>query len=200
MTRRAFAAAVFLFAAALAAGCRTLPVADDGLAFETRRAELLAAGSWSLRGRLAVETEDSRGFSGSFSWLQRGERSTLTVRGPLGGGVLEVDGTPQEMRLTVRGEEHVLQDPEIDLSTQVGWWIPVESLGEWLRGLPDARFPAVADHRGPAGAITALEQRGWRVDYLEYRLADGLLLPRRLTLAHEGLELRLSVDDFARGP
>src|SRR5690606_8488109 len=141
---------------------------------------------------------DERGFQGSFTWVQDGERSTLSVRGPLGGGLLEVDGTPDRMQVTARGEQHVLTAPELDLSPLVGWWIPVESLGEWLPGLPDPRFASDGDHGGPAGALRTLSQREWQLEYPEYRVAAGVLVPRRIDLVHDGLELRLTVDDFTR--
>ncbi|HEX5420846.1 MAG TPA: lipoprotein insertase outer membrane protein LolB [Gammaproteobacteria bacterium] len=183
-----------LAAALLGAGCAHVPVKPphDGLSFAQRRARLEAVSTWRLRGRLAVST-GKQGFQGSYSWLEDGRRLELSVHGPLGAGVLEIAGTPRQLTVTARGETRVLTDPETDLSRLLGWWIPVESLPDWLLGLPDPAFPDQAVFNG-SFAIESLEQRQWRIEYTEYQLEQGLLLPRRIDMQHGSLELRLTVD------
>lgn len=191
--RRAAALAAVL----LAAGCAHVepePRQHDGLSFDERQARLQAIDAWEMRGRLAVDTGE-RAFQGRFNWLQDDASSTLIVRGPLGAGVLEVSGSPERMVVTARGEQRVLEDPEADLSALLGWWMPVDSLRAWLLGLPDPKFGADAQI-GRDTVIDTLEQRLWHVEYASYQLSDGLLVPRRIDMAHGQLELRLTVDQW----
>lgn len=186
--------AALVVAVLLAAACAPR-LEHDGLRFEERRARLSAEASWRMQGRLAIDTGERAG-SGRFSWIQDGDVSTLLVRGPLGGGVLEVTGTQSEMIVTSRGERRVLTDPETDLSALLGWWVPVESLDAWLLGLPDPRFRA--DTRvGPSDALQRLDQRFWRVEYVSYQLIGGVLVPRRIEMTHDDLYVRITVDDWS---
>lgn len=191
MSRIALLVAVLL--AAAGCGQRAL-VEHDGLTFDERRARLTAISSWEMRGRIAVDTGD-RGFPATFRWRQDGDISTLLIRGPLGAGAVEVTGSPDEMIVTARGERHVLEDPETELSALLGWWVPVESLRAWLLGLPDPAYPAESRF-GRADVLTGLDQRLWRLDYAAYQLAEGLLVPRRIEMTHDRLDVRLTVDDW----
>jgi outer membrane lipoprotein LolB len=201
MSRRLAAAALAAFALQ---GCATLPLGSDGLVYDDRRARLEAVDSWESSGRLAVDTGE-RGFQGSFRWQQAGDQLELTVRGPLRNTVLQVSGTPRDLTVTARGDTRVLADPETELSALLGWWLPVGSLHAWLLGIPDAAFPARTD-RGPEGTLAWLEQRLWRVDYPAFQLGAmpalpsvapaGVLIPRRIDLAHGELRVRLTVDDW----
>ena len=94
-------------------------VEHDGLGFDERRARLTAIPAWEMRGRIAVDTGE-RGFPATFRWRQEGERSTLVIRGPFGAGAVEVTGSPERMIVRARGEQHVLEDPETDLSALLG--------------------------------------------------------------------------------
>jgi len=180
--------------------CAHLPVGTDGLRYEDRRSALEGVTAWEIRGRLAVDTGD-RGFQGSFNWRQDDDRLDLAVRGPLGAGVLRVAGTAAALTYTARGETRTLTDPEEELSALLGWWLPVGSLHSWLLGLPDGRFRADTE-AGADGTLAAIEQRLWRVAYPTYQLAplagvaNGLLVPRRIDLAHGDLKLRLTIDDW----
>ncbi|HEX6994220.1 MAG TPA: lipoprotein insertase outer membrane protein LolB [Gammaproteobacteria bacterium] len=190
---------VVLLAAVLvaAAGCQRALVEHDGLGFDERRARLAAIQAWEMRGRIAVETGE-RGFPATFRWRQDGDVSTLVIRGPFGAGAVEVTGSPERMVVTARGEQHVLEDPEQELSELLGWWVPVESLRTWLLGLPDPAYEA--DTRiGRANVLTALEQRLWRLEYEGYQLAEGVLVPRRIDMSHDELEVRLRIDDWTIG-
>jgi outer membrane lipoprotein LolB len=184
-----------LAAAALLAACAHVAVRqNDGLSFAERRARLEAITSWQMRGRLAVSTGE-RGYQANYRWRQDGDRLDVSVRGFLGAGAVEVRGSPAELTVTARGEQRVLRDPEAQLSELLGWWMPVESLRYWLLGLPDPAFQGELDF-GQATTLQTLDQRLWHVAYESYQLSDGMLVPRRIDMRHDALELRLTVDAF----
>ena len=154
-----------------------------------------------MRGRVAVSAGE-RAFQASFRWHQDADALELAVRGPLGAGALEVNGTPSSLKVTSRGETRVLSDPEAQLSELLGWWLPVGSLHAWLLGLPDPAFNA-ATQPGPDGTLASFEQRLWRVAFASYQLAppkpeagSPLLVPHRIDLEHGDLRLRLTIDDW----
>ena len=183
----------------LLTACARLPVvATDGRSLEQRREVLEAVDSWEMRGRLAVDTGDERGaFQGRFSWRQESGSLELVVRSAIGAGVLQVSGPREALMVTHRGETRTLVDPERELSELVGWWLPIGSLPAWLLGLPDPDFRAETE-AGADGTLAAFEQRLWRAAYPTYQLAGGtqgaVLVPRRIDLSHETLELRLTID------
>jgi outer membrane lipoprotein LolB len=193
--RRAGALAVPVL---LAAGCAHVPPGTDdrdGLTLDQRQARLESVDSWEMSGRLAVDTGE-RAFPARFRWLQDDDISPLSVRGPLGAGSLEVTGSPERMMITAGGEQRVLEDPEADLSAQLGWWLPVESLGDWLLGMPDPEFEAETRIERDT-VLRTLEQRLWRLEFVSYQLSGGLLVPRRIDMAHGPLEVRLTVDTWS---
>jgi outer membrane lipoprotein LolB len=196
MSSRAACAAA---AIALLGACTTLPTGTDGRNLEERREAFAAFDAWDMRGRLTVDTGD-RGFQGSFNWSQRDDTLELIVRGPLRNGVLQVEGEPDSLTVTARGETRTLTDPEAELSELIGWWLPVASLPDWLLGLPDDAFRAVTVP-GTDGTLASLEQRLWRVDYPEYRLvalagSGQVVVPRRIDLVHGTLTLKLTIDEW----
>ena len=188
-------------AAALVTACASMPVGSDGLSYEQRRDQLEAVAAWDMRGRVAVSAGE-RAFQASFRWHQDADALDLAVRGPLGAGALEVNGTPSALTVTSRGDTRVLSDPETQLSELLGWWLPVGSLHAWLLGLPDPAFNA-ATQPGPDGTLASFEQRLWRVAFMSYQLAPAkpdsgspLLVPHRIDLEHGDLRLRLTIDDW----
>jgi outer membrane lipoprotein LolB len=183
-------------AALIAAACAHREVAvDDGLNNAERQARLAAVADWDMRGRLAIATTE-RSYQARVAWSQRGSRLELEVRGFLGARSFRIAGDADLLEVEERGESRILTDPEIQLSAEFGWWLPVTSLEYWLLGRPDPDYPRRLD-RGSAGTLTSLDQRDWRVAYEEYQLAGGLLVPRRITLRHASLELRLAVTDWS---
>jgi outer membrane lipoprotein LolB len=181
-------------AAIVLGGCAHTGVVDDGLNYQQRQARLSDFSDWILRGRLVIDTGE-RGYQARVSWQQRGDGLELEVRGLLGAGSFRIEGNDTSLTVTRRGETEVLTDPERQLSAMFGWWLPVTSLDSWLLGQPDTAYPANAG-RGAAGTLASLEQRDWRIVYDEYQLAGGLLVPRRVTLSHQALELTLVTTDW----
>ena len=178
--------------AAILGGCAHAPVGHDELSYPERRSYLEQLDGWDVSGRIAVDTGE-QAFQGRFQWRQSADSLDLSIRGPLGAGVLQITGPADHLTVRARGENWELTDPETELSALLGWWLPVSSLSSWLLGLPDPAFPAETS-LGPDDALQSLEQRRWRLTYESYQLADGVLLPRRIDLAHQNLELRVIVD------
>lgn len=191
-------AASLVGAVLLLAGCAHRLAVDDGLDAPEREARLLALRDWDLQARLTIDTGDSA-HRANVDWRQRGERIELYVRGFLGAGSFRVQGDERSLTVTNRDGTQVLDDPELQLSQMFGWWLPVTSLEYWLLGEPDGDYPAET-RRGTAGTLTALDQREWRIDYEQYQVASGLLIPRSMILSHTPLELTLTVTDFEPVP
>jgi len=189
-----------LLAAALLGGCAHLPTGSDGRNLDQRREILEAVGAWEMRGRLTVDTGE-RAVQGRFNWRQANDALELVVRNPLGAGILRVEGPPDAMKVTARGETRTLTDPETELSELVGWWLPVASLRDWLLGFPDRSFRADTVS-GADGTLASLEQRLWHVDYPAYGLAatsgtgGQVLVPSRIDMTYGALTLKLTIDDW----
>jgi outer membrane lipoprotein LolB len=181
-------------AALAAAGCVRMEVVDDGLGFDRRQASLTAVTDWDLRGGIVVDTGDGA-YQSRFSWQQRGDALTLEINGRLGVGRTLIVGNASSLTVDARGETQVLTDPERQLSEMIGWWLPVTSAEHWLLGRPDPDYSAESS-RGAFDTLRTLNQRDWQISYDEYQIAEGHLVPRRITLSHDPLELSLRIVDW----
>jgi outer membrane lipoprotein LolB len=181
-------------ALAALAGCAHVPPATDGLDAAQRRERLDALSGWDMRGRIAIDTGE-RAFQARFRWLEQPDSLLLNVRGLFGAGSFEINGNDDALTLRARGETWLLVDPETELSAQFGWWLPVGSLDAWLVGLPDDAYEARV-RTGANGALATLEQRLWSLEFTDYELTEGLLLPRTIDMRHSQLRLRLTVDSW----
>ncbi len=173
-------------------GCAHLPISDDGLSYLQRQVRFQAIDSWDMNGRIAVDT-GQRAFQGRFQWHQSAESIELSIRGPLGTGILQVTGPLDKLTVRAQGKTWELSDPEPELSELLGWWLPVRSMQAWLLGFSDPMFSSEEEF-GPDRTLQALEQRLWRLTYDSYKLSQGLLLPHRIDLSHGSLELRVIID------
>ena len=198
MIRRCEALAATLIAGVALAGCTHLQPGSDELSYDQRRDYLMGIEAWALRGRIAVNTGE-RAFQGRFQWSQDAEALALTVRGPLGTNVLRVSGPAETLVVEARGESWTLDEPEAQLSSLVGWWLPVTSFRSWLLGLPDPDY-AAQTRIGEDSLLETLDQRLWQLNFVSHQLAAGVLVPRRIDLNHGTLEFRIVVDSFDPSP
>jgi outer membrane lipoprotein LolB len=188
-----------LVGAALAlTGCVHLETVDDGLGFERRQVELGAIPDWDIRGAIAVDTGE-RSYQSRFSWNQRGDELELDVRGRLGVGSFRIEGDGSRLAVEAQGETRILTDPERQLSEMLGWWLPVTSAEHWLLGRPDPDYPE-SSTRGRFDTLARLAQRDWQISYDDYQIAEGRLVPRRITLSYAPLTLALTILDFESVP
>lgn len=182
-------------ASALLAACAHITDLDDGLSFAERQARLSAISDWDMSGNLIIDTGERRDRV-RVKWEQRGDQLSVAIRPTLVAGSFRIVGNTDRLEIEGRGETRVLDDPEVDLSLELGWWLPVTSLEHWLLGRPDADYPERGG-RNPRGTLTGFDQRDWRISYDAYQLAEGLLVPREITMSHESLKLSLTIREWA---
>ena len=202
MTLRACRIVVVFLGAALLTACATGPRSVPGdreAAWADHRDRLEALSGWRAEGRLAVRTRDDAG-NANFVWIEEGEdRFRLRLEGPLGqgGGRLVVDGVGAVLT-TGDGQRYAGSDAGRLLGELYGWDIPVAGLRQWLVGLPGADADYDLDR---FGRITALDWRGWRIEYRRYRQVGELDLPATLVAsrAEAGTEIRVAIDQWVPG-
>ena len=181
-----------LWGAVLAlAACRTLVPVPTNL-WPERRAELQSVDQFCFTGQLAAATA-TEGFSASLHWQQRGVRSDLLVRAPLGmgGARLSYDGAQLQVTAT-DGFQLTGMAAQAELLRLVGFEPPLASLRYWLLGVPDPQGTA-AEMLDGSQRLAQLQQSGWVIDYAEYQVSGGRWLPRRVSLHRGALKLKLRI-------
>jgi outer membrane lipoprotein LolB len=181
---RAWTATALL--ALLLGGCASVSSVPPTVGVPARTA------NWTLQGRIGVQSSEQN-LSGQIHWQHREDRDELLLTSPLGQGVARIvrngDGVALEMP-----NQPTRHAPDADTLTReaLGYVLPVTGLTWWVqaRPAPGSAFEATRD---AYGRLTQLKQDGWTIDYLQYA-ADAR--PRKLTVAREGLEIRLVADNW----
>jgi outer membrane lipoprotein LolB len=168
------AAAVLLAAAALLAGCGSLPPAGE------------AAGQ-RIAGRLAIQVagigvEPARQLAAGFELRGSAARGALDLISPLGLLLAQARWQPGGAELEQGGQTQVYASTDELAAMALGQALPLEALFDWLRGRPWPGAPASPTAEGFA-------QLGWQVD--TRALPEGRLLARRDTPPAVTLRVRL---------
>jgi outer membrane lipoprotein LolB len=181
--------AACLVLAATLAGCAVSPVAP------TVAPDPDTLTAWTASGRMALAA-NGEGGSGSFTWQQRSAEATLSLRGPLGAGAVEVVTDGHTLAVTDAEGRHLGDErARATLRQRLGTDLPLGELRYWMLGVA-----APGSAASVADAATAprrvIEQSGWRIDYDTFRAAAGYSVPERFTATQGGVRLKVIVDDW----
>jgi outer membrane lipoprotein LolB len=181
---------------ALGAGCATVPKPGVPPAVDLQQLD-----RWQARGRLGVSGPESGG-SGSFDWQQRGDRTELQIRGPVGVGSvhLQLRGDPADPQLqleTADGRKLESAAAWSELEARLGAAVPAGNLRYWMLGLA-----APGEHRWhepTQDGVVTLEQGGWRIDYQRYSTEPGARVPVKMNASNGAARVRIVVDRWRLG-
>lgn len=192
--------AALLVLAALG-GCAAAPVATTGFV----PADPSAYAAWTASGRLAIAA-NGQGGSGSFTWEQHSDSTTLSLRGPLGTGALRVTAQGDDLSVTDdQGRSLDAGQTRELLRERLGADLPWSDLRYWMLGVPAPQSPANVTDSAKV-PLRVIEQADWRVGYDAFRPTEGVSLPTRFTATREGVRIRVMVDEWqvsraaGRGP
>ena len=146
---------------------------------------------FQLTGRLAARYE-SESFTGNVTWSHAKQGDEMLISTPMGQGVARIVRDARGVVLrTAEPREYHAADAETLTQKVLGFRLPLAGLGDWVRARPTPGSPATTAYNDN-GSLKMLEQRGWRIEYLEY---EGER-PRRLRLVYPGVELRFAVSEW----
>ena len=175
-------------------------------AWQNHLRQLNASHRWSLRGRVALHTED-KGWQARLSWVRSEREQHIQLTGPFGGGVVSLrqDQDGAVLRDN-RGNEYMDSDTEHLLQQVTGWQLPINGLQYWVRGqaIPDKTAKLELDEYG---RLKRLKQNDWDIRYLAYSRYGQLQLPRRIFMSRpvgdgsgQILEVRLALNSWQSVP
>lgn len=136
------------------------------------------------------------GGSGSFTWRQDGLATTVSIRGPLGAGAIEIITDGQSMSVTDgSGRSLDTAQAEAALRERLGADLPWTEMRYWMLGVPaPGETASVVD--SVVAPVRVIEQAGWNVGYDSFRAVAGTALPARFAAASGAIRLRVIIDEW----
>jgi len=183
------------------AACAPVPVRTPGtaqqLAAQAAREQMLGAQQdWGLEGRFAA-SDGHRGGSGGIAWRQSGQHYRFTLRAPVTGKTVQLNGGPDGAMLTGVGKQPLAgADARQVLSAEFGWDVPVADLAWWVRGLRAPDRPAILTF-GANGLPATLDQGGWHVDYRDWYSERNPPLPRKVFASRDPYTVRVFIEQWS---
>lgn len=181
--------ALVLLGTLLLGGCATppsrLPAATQARA---------APETFQLNGRIGVR-HDGQGFSGNLSWRHHANEDEIQLSSPLGQTVARIQRNEESVTLDTPEGHYTAQSPE-ELTEQVlGWRLPLDGMQYWVLARPAPDGVAESEH-DDGMRVTRLRQQEWNIEYLDYRMEGNYVLPSRIVMRNNTLELKLIVDGW----
>ncbi len=190
-----------LLGLALAACTSLEPVAPIGSTnFQANQQELLAHQEWSLKGRLSVRQE-RQSDTVNINWQQHNQNFDITLRGTLGIGSVHLYGNDHGLTMEKSGESPVnLPNLEALTKDYLSFEFPAAYLLYWVRALPVPGMSAatVFDENSRLTSLTQNDSKGrpWLLTFDRYAVVQGLVLPGRIKLTKDAVQLTFLVDQW----
>lgn len=187
-------------------GCTTSPTKRPKLGpeqpnevvWENHQQKVMQITHWNAEGKVSVQSQKET-FSASLNWEENNSHYKVVLRGPLGQGTVTLEGMPQQVMLTLsNGQKHMAATPESLLTQYTHWSLPVNQLKYWMRGIPDPTLP-VHISLNENGYLNRLDQGIWHVQYLDYDDAQGIALPKKISIESYQFKLKAIINKWSLG-
>ncbi len=169
---------------------------DSELLWQERQKLLRQLTQWEIRGRTAI-TQGDEAWNVGLNWRENKQVYRIKLMGPFSQGGVNLDGTPEQVVLTLSdGQMLAAATPEALLSDVFELHFPISALRDWVGGLPyegEAYQQLILDDEG---RLTHLEQQDWQIDYHRYEQYGSHSLPTKLYLSHPDIDLRLVINSW----
>jgi outer membrane lipoprotein LolB len=183
------------------AGCVSAPVTKTEPSTTARKLraqhlqQLASIEQFSMQGRIGVQT-NGKGFSGSLQWQHNSTEDDIDLYSPLGSQVASIKKTPDQVTLKdSAGKSFSAADAETLTQETLGWKLPLTGLVDWSIGRP-TQSPIQNSTWNEQGLLTHLEQDGWKIEYDNYEQQGAYMLPGKILLKSDKLNLKLLVEKW----
>lgn len=205
LLRKPFALLLCVLLALLQACATTPPL--QAVAWQEHARQVAAMTEWTLSGRLAIRQE-GQADTVRINWRQSGDNSLINLSSTfLGLGAVRIQAEPG-LVLVEKAGETARTLPSLDTlsSEYIPYDFPAAWLLWWIRGLPVPELDTSVQTTTELGVLQELEQsaaaggRSYALRYENYKNIDGLLLPGRIRLNSQGVQLTFIIDNWRSGP
>ena len=150
---------------------------------------------WQLRGKLGVRSSKTA-TSANIQWQQNQQDYAIKLSGPLGAGMVTAEGNQQIIEVK-QGSKTYRGNPQMIGDQLLGIPVPVHAISWWARGLPSPDLnPPIDLSTDVQGNINRFTQSGWQLSYSRYEIAQGYLLPTKLSGQLGDLSFKLIVSNW----
>lgn len=169
---------------------------DPEIAWQERQKQLRLLTHWEIRGRTAI-TQEKESWHAGLNWRESNGIYRIKLMGPFSQGGVHLDGTPEQVVLTLSdGEMLAAATPEALLTNVFDLKFPVSALRDWVRGLPYDGVPYQSLELDNQGRLLRLQQQEWQIDYQRYERYGQQDMPAKLFISHPELSVRLVVNNW----
>jgi outer membrane lipoprotein LolB len=169
---------------------------DPDLIWQERQSELRQLTKWEIRGRTAI-TQGDEAWNAGLNWRENMGIYRIKLMGPFSQGGIHLDGTPEQVVLTLSdGEMIAAATPEELLIDRFNLNLPISALRDWVRGLPFKGAPYQMAEIDNQGRLTRLEQQEWTIEYQRYETYGQQQMPAKLFISNPEFSLRLVVNSW----
>ncbi|CNE41599.1 outer membrane lipoprotein LolB [Yersinia nurmii] len=160
--------------------------------------QLQQLSQFQTRGSFAYISDKQKVYA-RFFWQQySADRYRLLLTNPLGSTEMELVVQPGVTQLTDnQGKRYVSDNPEEMIAKLTGMDIPINSLRQWILGLPGETNNFTLDDKYRLKQLAYKQgNQVWTVDYQEYNTKVTPVLPSRLELKQDQQRIKLKMDNW----
>ncbi|WP_435953368.1 lipoprotein insertase outer membrane protein LolB [Dryocola sp. BD626] len=153
---------------------------------------------YQTRGAFAY-LSDSQKVYARFNWQQTApDRYRLLLTNPLGSTELELNAQPGKVQLVDRnGKRYEAQDAEDMVNRLTGMPIPLNSLRQWMLGLPGEATDYKLDNQYRLSEVNYTQNgKTWKVVYSDYNDKVQPALPSNMELREGSQRIKLKMDNW----
>lgn len=170
----------------------------DAPQWRQHQQEVRNLSQYQTRGAFAYLSDQQKVYA-RFFWQQTGQdRYRLLLLNPLGSTELELKAQPGEAQITDnKGQQYIGTDAEEMIGKLTGMPIPINSLRQWILGLPgDATDYKLDDQYRLSQINYSQNGKTWKVVYGGYDSASKPALPSSMELTEGGQRIKLKMDNW----
>ncbi|WAH52664.1 lipoprotein insertase outer membrane protein LolB [Pseudescherichia vulneris] len=170
----------------------------DSPQWRQHQQEVRNLSQYQTRGAFAY-LSDSQKVYARFFWQQTGQDNyRLLLTNPLGSTELELNARPGSVELVDnKGQHYTATDAEEMIGKLTGMPIPLNSLRQWILGLPGDATDYKLDSQYRLSELNYTQNgKTWKVTYGGYDTKSTPAMPSNMELNQDGQRIKLKMDNW----
>lgn len=152
---------------------------------------------WTIKGVIGIRY-NGKADSANYIYSQDGDDFSIKLYGPLSIGSVEIkSNTNKVIFIDSKGNKTQANNVKNLMVQQLGWYVPVEGLKYWIKGVAIATQQANKQVDSHNLTQTLVEQ-GWKISYNGYKIfANKYPLPTKIKMVRDDLYLKIIIKSWA---